>query len=115
MKTIFLDIDGTLLKHFGSQSNQILYNPELLSGSLEKLHEWDKLGYKIILVTGRKESTRNITTQQLEKLGIIYDQLIMGLGRGARVIINDLKPDSEQPTAIAYNLTRNQGVKDLTI
>jgi len=51
----------------------------------------------------------------LEELGIVYDQLVMGLGGGPRVLINDLKPKGDDPTAIAVNLERNKGIKDLEI
>jgi hypothetical protein len=34
---------------------------ELLEGTIEKLLEWDKKGYNIILTTGRKESLSSIT------------------------------------------------------
>ena len=114
-KTIICDIDGTLVKHHGSQSRQITYTPELLPGSIEKFDEWDKKGYNVILITGRKESFRKKTEKQLEALGIMYDHLIMGLGGGTRVLINDLKPDSDEPTAIAINLERNKGIGDIDI
>ena len=70
-KTIFCDIDGTLVRHNPptetTNSNAEL---ELLPGVLEKLLEWDKLGYNIILVSGRRESSRLATEKQLAKLGI---------------------------------------------
>ena len=72
---------------------------KLLKGTVEKLNEWDSKGYNIILVTGRKESMRKQTIEQLSDAGIIYDQLIMGIGGGSRVLINDFKKDSDVPTA----------------
>jgi len=39
----------------------------------------------------------------------------MGIGGGARVLINDLKPDRADDTAIAINLKRDIGVKDVEI
>ena len=58
-KTIFCDLDGTLVKH----SNPIdVQNPDLelevLSGTHDKLREWDSKGYDIIITTGRKRSAR---------------------------------------------------------
>lgn len=114
-KTIFLDIDGTLVAHKGSIERQFIENLELLPGTLEKLSEWDRKGYNIILTTGRRESTRKRTEEQLAEKGIYYDQLIMGLGGGIRVLINDKKPNSEEDTAICFNLQRNSGVKDVSI
>ena len=39
----------------------------------------------------------------------------MGIGGGTRVLINDLKPDRDGDTAIAINLKRDIGVKDVEI
>mgnify|MGYP003151262273 CR=1 FL=1 len=114
--TIFCDIDGTLVQHKAPFiSCHPDFNMELLEGTLEKLEEWDRAGYNIILTTGRRESMRNQTEQQLAKAGIIYDQLIMGIGGGKRYIINDRKPAGDRDYAYAINLYRNQGVKDVQI
>ena len=72
-------------------------------------------GYNIILITGRRESQRQKTEKQLDLFGIFYDQLIMGVGGGDRVIINDRKPNSDRNTAYAINLNRNEGIKDVKI
>ena len=114
-KTIFCDIDGTLIEHAVPwESSLPTYEMKILSGTLEKLAEWDRKGYNIILTTGRKESLRNVTEKQLSEVGIFYDQLIMGLGGGQRVLINDLKPDGSL-TAGAINLNRNQGISNLEL
>ena len=113
--TIFCDIDGTLVKHAPlTDSAKKTHKLELLPGTIEKLTEWEKNGYRIILTTGRKECTRTATEQQLQEAGIFYDQLIMGVGRGPRIVINDIKPDG-MLTAYSINLVRNLGVKDLDI
>jgi uncharacterized HAD superfamily protein len=90
-------------------------NMKVLPGTLEKLKEWDRVGYKLILTTGRRESSRDITVEHLEKAGIHYDHLIMGLGPDERVIINDRKPFSKEATASSINLVRNQGIKDVLL
>jgi FMN phosphatase YigB (HAD superfamily) len=113
-KTIFCDIDGCLIPHKGKIENQPFVS-EILEGTLEKLSEWDKKGYNLILTTGRRESTREQTEKQLLELGIFYDQLIMGIGGGDRIIINDTKPNSEISTAMAFSPKRNIGIKDLDI
>jgi hypothetical protein len=112
-KTIFLDIDGTLIEHSENISEQFTKTPKLLEGTLEKLAEWDKMGYNIILTTGRREGVRDLTIKQLSELGIFYDQLIMGIGGGIRVLINDRKKDKNYDTAIAINLNRNEGIKSI--
>jgi hypothetical protein len=112
-KTIICDIDGCILKHQGNLSNMINNAPEILPGVKQKFHEWDMKGYKIILLTGRRESMRKITEEQLISMGIYWDALVMGATRGERIIINDMKPGNTAPTASAINLLRNEGFKDV--
>ncbi len=115
-RTILSDIDGTLIKHFPpNEVGKPGHEPVLLEGTLEKLKQWDSKGYIIILISGRKESLRKVTEEQLTKLGIFYDQLILGVGGGTRVLINDFKPDSEVPTALAFCFKRDYGIKDVEI
>jgi histidinol phosphatase-like enzyme len=114
-KTIICDIDGTLVLHRAPIDNT---DPSsdlvLLNGTKEKILEWDSKGYNIILITGRKESMRKSTEAQLSRIGVIYDQLIMGIGGGERVLINDRKPDGRE-CAFSINLDRNEGISGLNI
>ena len=110
-KTIFCDIDGTLWEHIGSPSIVATCKEyKLLPNTIEAIDKWDKLGYRIILTTGRKESLRNKTETELNKLGIVYDKLIMGIGGGVRIIINDRKINGDKNTCYAVNLVRNKGI-----
>jgi len=113
---IFCDIDGTLVKKVDPC---IAHHPnhkmELLPGVKEKLLEWDRKGYYIILTTGRKESFREVTKNQLAEVGIFYDHLIMGIGGGKRYLINDTKPDSDEKTAFAITVKRNKGIGEVEI
>tara|TARA_R110002020_G_scaffold437403_1_gene647648 strand:+ start:195 stop:557 length:363 start_codon:yes stop_codon:yes gene_type:complete len=114
--TIFCDIDGTLVKHYPPiVTCKPDFKMELLEGTIETILEWDKKGYNIILTTGRRESMRKITEKQLSEVGIIYDQLIMGIKGGKRYLINDKKTYSKENYAIAINLERNTGIKNLKI
>jgi len=116
LKTLFIDIDGTLVKHYGVANMQTLKEIYVLPGVKDKLAEWNGKGYIIVLTTGRRESERELTVTQLRSVGIQYDHLIMGLGRGSRVLINDIKPDSDNnPTAVAINLERNKGLENIEI
>ena len=115
-KTIFCDLDGTLVKH----SNPIdVQNPnlelEVLPGAHKRLREWDTKGYYIVITTGRKESARNATIKQLQRAGIVYDQLIMGFGGAKRYIINDTKTDSDEDTVFAITVNRNEGIENLDL
>jgi hypothetical protein len=109
-RVIFLDIDGVILKHHGGSSSVLPFNPTTpLEGVKEKIDEWEIDGAQIILTTGRKESYREFTEKQLFESGIAYDMLIMGLGRGERIVINDRKPDGTE-MARAINIDRNEGI-----
>jgi histidinol phosphatase-like enzyme len=108
MKTIFCDIDGTLVVH-KENSDGIYDTPmEILPGVKEKLLEWEAKQYNIILTTGRKESHRKSTEKQLRSVGIRWDQLIMGIHNWDRILINDHK-DSTKTRARAYSVNRNTG------
>jgi len=85
-----------------------------LPGTIEKLTEWEVNGFRIILTTGRKESSRSVTEKQLAQAGIFYDQLIMGIGGGARYLINDKKSDGTI-ASFSFCPDRNQGIKDIEI
>jgi mannose-6-phosphate isomerase len=115
-KTIFCDIDGTLLEHKKDILSNLDCTISVLNNVHESIKEWDKHNYTIILTTGRKESTRKQTEKQLRDAGIVYDQLIMGLPNGDRVLINDKKEKGIRNTAYAVNLVRNKGLAfvDLT-
>jgi NDP-sugar pyrophosphorylase family protein len=109
-KTLFVDLDGTILKHHHTISDVYAKPPEVLPGVLEKFNTWDSSGHRIILVTARKESTRKITAQQLQQLGIAYDQLVMGVGSGQRVLINDKLSDLDPDRAIGINIVTDKGL-----
>jgi len=114
-KTIITDIDGTLIKHCGDITKQHLIKAELLPGVKDKLIEWDRSGCNIILITGRRESVRVATEQQLAKAGIFCDTLVMGIKNFDRILINDRKPNNTEDTAFAINLVRNEGMKGVEI
>lgn len=113
-ETIITDLDGTLIKHHGSLEAQMTQPVELLPGAKEKLFEWERRGCRILILTGRKESMRDLTVKQLAEAGIIYDMLIMGVGGGRRILINDNKPDGEI-AAVAIPVERNKGIADVQI
>jgi ribonucleotide monophosphatase NagD (HAD superfamily) len=107
--TVFCDIDGVLIKH-NTHSNQDVSDNKLLSG-YNKLQEWSSQGHKIILTTARSEKNRKELINLLNELGIKYDELVMELPAGPRLLINDHKPSkpfTNQATAI--EVTRDEGL-----
>ena len=106
-KTFFIDIDGTLLYHHPDFA-KILDTEGLpaLLGASEKIGKWHCQGHTIIITTARTESMRGITIKQLDNAGIVYDQLVMGLTSGVRVLINDYVSGTPCK-AEAVNVRRN--------
>jgi hydroxymethylpyrimidine pyrophosphatase-like HAD family hydrolase len=114
IKTIFCDIDGTLIVNNGCGiDKQLDPTLTLLPGVKDIFDDWERKDYKIILTTGRKECLRVETEKQLKSLGLFWDQLIMNISGGERVLINDKKPNNDL-TAFAINVDRNVGLKDVT-
>lgn len=116
-KTIFCDLDGTLTKHPGdiSKLQDPNYKLKWLPGAKQFLLDCDKKGYNIIITTGRKESAKEATIKQMQKVGVVYDKLLMGIGGGDRIVINDKKKNNNRDTAYAINLERNKGLKNVNI
>lgn len=113
MKTIFIDIDGTIVKQNKNLSDVVMEKLELCPGVLEKFNEWNWKNYKIILTTGRKESTREKTESELRRLGLFWDHLIMGLDTsGERLIINNY---TITPTCYSVNVLTDKGITDVRV
>jgi NDP-sugar pyrophosphorylase family protein len=112
-KTIFIDLDGTIIHHLHRFSDVVKEEPTLLEGVIEKINEWDSHGHRIIFVTARKESAREMTENQLRKLGLCWDQLIMGVSNGIRVMINDKLDEDNPDRTISINLKTNSGFKNI--
>lgn len=108
-KTILIDIDGTTVNHGGDLNSMILNDIELPAGTVDKFMEWHDKEYHIVITTARPESMRELTTQQLNSVGLFFDQMVMGLPHGPRILINDEKPNG-MITAKAYCIKRNSGV-----
>ncbi len=119
-KTIFLDLDGCTFEHAAPLTNIIKTFPgKILPGVKEKFDEWSYKDYQIVITTARPESMRDFTIRQLEYHNLYFDQLVMGLPRGERVVINDSKPPKdghpELVAAIAIPLKRNEGLVNVNV
>lgn len=112
--TVLSDVDGCIFYHSENMHEITVNEPRLLPGVIEKLIEWRDAGYYIILTTARTQGSRLTTEAQLDKMGVFYDQLVMGLPTGPRVLINDIKPDGTL-TAKAINLVRDTGFEDIQL
>ena len=109
IKTIFCDIDGTLIRQVRFED----LNPnevDLLPGVHEKMNKWYNDGHYIVLTTARPENLRLTTKQQLDKGGIPYHQLVMGIGREERILINNnSSKDPWRDRALSVSVRRDDG------
>jgi phosphoserine phosphatase len=112
-KTIFCDIDGTLVYQFpfdAFDENKV----EVLPGVAEKVKEWKEADHYIVLTTARPENMREGTIKQMQLAGIHFNQLVMGIGREERYLINNsekLTPDVSR--AIGISVKRDGGFTDV--
>ena len=109
MKTIICDIDGTIFKYLVGTPQVINGRTEPLPGVIEQMNQWEMEGSRIILITGRRESLRKKTENDLQRFGIPYDILLMGYADSGRVVIND---EGSRVKAHAVSLKRDKGFKD---
>ena len=64
-------------------------------------------------MTARKESARIKTEEDLQKLGIPYDKLVMGVTSGKRVIINDKLTSVCKSRAESVNVITDSGFNSI--
>lgn len=114
-KTIFSDIDGTLIEQvrFEDLDPNVV---TVLPGVSEKMNEWYAAGHHIVLTTARPWDLELITKQQMATAGIRYHQLLMGIGRQERYLINNSeKLTPEISRAIGISVKRDEGFGSITI
>jgi hydroxymethylpyrimidine pyrophosphatase-like HAD family hydrolase len=113
VKTIFCDIDGTILRQV--DFNELNENTfEVLPGAREKFREWIDAGHHIVITTARPESLRGLTVRQLGNAGFQFHQLVMGIGREERILINNnSSKDPQRDRAIGVPVLRDNGFANL--
>jgi len=110
--TIFCDIDGTIFKYRKFETYTTT-EADVLPEVVNKLDQWKKEGHKIILTTARPKELYMHTVAELAKNGISYDEIIMGIERGPRILINDMDPGKPGERAIGINLERDMGFENI--
>jgi hypothetical protein len=107
-KTIFMDVDGTLVEHNYDPEN----DPEvLLEKTIQYLHRHSDCC--IVLVTARREEHLRPLVRMLDLLGIKIFGYMCGIPTGQRILINDYRGDHMiEPTAVALNVPSGEGVND---
>jgi hydroxymethylpyrimidine pyrophosphatase-like HAD family hydrolase len=104
-RTWFIDFDGTLV----TQRSHMMETDTILEGTKAFFNEVvDELDH-VIITTARTCDDKERIERFLESHGIRVDHVICGLPTGARMLVNDMKPDGTQ-TAYAFNLERDRGI-----
>ena len=113
--TLFVDIDGTLVKNSSSHFPPYIGNTDPLDSNIEILRTLYGSGkFQIILTTSRPEKFRETTIQQMTRVAMPFDHLIMGLYHSKRIIINDYSKSNPFKSCDSINLKRDSSeLKDI--
>lgn len=108
--TYFVDIDGTIFLYRKFETYKQT-QAEVIQPTKDLLQQVYEEGHTIVLTTARPEDMREHTINELKTNDIPYNQLVMGIGRGIRYLINDMDPNKLEERAVAVNLIRDEGIK----
>ena len=111
--TIFLDLDGTVLRHAHHYDDSQGVSPELLDGVLERLNKWIIAGHKIVITTARREANRQLVETQLKELGLHWDYMVMDVSKGKRFLVNDKLQSFDDDRAIGINVITDSGFNSI--
>ncbi len=107
-KVLFCDIDGIVVNNASNHLAPYIGESKPLEKNIARLKELDKkYNLTIIFTTSRPESYRNITENELARLGLSYNHLIMNLPHCQRILLNDFAASNPFESARAINLKRN--------
>jgi len=104
-KTWFIDFDGTLV----TQNSHMSDTDTILDGTKEFFGRVVAEEDHVIITTARTCDDRERIQRFMESHGLRFDHIICGLPTGARMLVNDKKPDGTF-TAYAFNLERDKGI-----
>lgn len=106
--TIFVDLDGTLVKNSSAHFPPYIGDSEPIGPNVEIIKQLQQSGkFEIVVTTSRPEKYKNVTEKQLGSLGIRYKYLLMGMMHSKRIIINDYSKSNPFKSCDSINLKRN--------
>lgn len=106
--TIFLDIDGVLVKNSSEFFHPKWGETDSLKENVEFINSLFNEGKtEIILTTSRTENYKLATENQLSTLGVKYHRIIFGLLHAKRIVVNDYDVTNPNPSCKAVCLSRN--------
>lgn len=106
MKAVIFDIDNTLSvqtdRHYYDWSD--LSGDEVIIPSAKLLHMYKRMGYYILLVTGRPEFARANTEQWLNSEDISFDKLYMKQGNQYKSSVKGKRENLNEILATGYSV-----------
>ena len=122
-KTLFVDLDGTLVYSSGKYSKPFWGETEGIENNIKFLNKLYDSGKVYIIITTARSSEqkwKDATLNQLVREGIKYHDIIFNLPHCNRTIINDYGTSNPYPTCDSVNIVRNSNqlerfLKDLGI
>lgn len=107
-KTIFIDLDGTLLESTAEYIPPYHGEGKPLQQNIDTINKLIDSGFvTVIITTSRPEKERTQTEKELDNKGIKYHYLIMDLPHCQRILINDFAPSNPFPASKSVNIHRN--------
>lgn len=103
--TWFFDLDGTIFKHNGIWEDGY----DTVLPGVKELWATIPLDDCIVISTARKSCWKDASVKALMENGLWYTHLLFDIAHGERIIINDIKPEYNLKTAIAWNVERDKG------
>jgi len=107
-KTLFIDIDGVLVKNGGEYFEPKWGWCEPLEENVKlinRLYSTDKV--MVILTTARSKKYEQETVDDLKHAGVKYHQIVYGVLHAQRILINDFANSNPYPSAVAINIKRD--------
>jgi len=111
-KTIFIDLDGVLLKNRGRLGVLNWQNSmELIGENVSRLKELFDLGAQIVITTARPEQYSMFIRELLLEHGIDVYAVVTGLNHAPRLIVNDFAPTNPFPSCSAISVPRDSSIR----
>jgi hypothetical protein len=107
-KTIFIDLDGVLVKNSSEHFNPKWGETEIIKENVELIRNLYSSGKAhIIITTSRKSYLKKQIIKELKQKDIPYHKLILDLFHAKRFLINDFSDTNKYPSCEAINLIRD--------
>jgi histidinol phosphatase-like enzyme len=107
-KTLFIDIDGVLVKNGGEYFEPKWGWCEPLEKNVKLINRlYDTGKVMVILTTARSEKYEHETIDDLKHAGVKYHRIMYGLLHSQRILINDFANSNPYPSAVAINIKRD--------